>query len=679
MSALDKMVQDEERDLAQRCKDKLTLISARRGRAPTPEQEEFILDISNDVLSNSVPGSGKTSAAVDMLLIHVLCGVVPEDKITALSFTTAATGELKYRYIEAAEMMGKSRHRIDFSTIHAMCSDIMRTHYAKLGLRNYTKPTPLKYSEMTKLIISLGEEMNISVTKENVRQVKRAIDDLNGALIFDPRHIATRQSFVECKLTVSELTALRKELYYFDQQAGTVQQQDLLLYTLELLLKYPEIQEEQRAKRQLVLCDEFQDLTLLQIKLLDLISVRLVVIGDVDQQIYGWAGASPKIVEDFARVRPNYVEHHLTHSFRCGQEIVEAAKRVIRFNNPEIDYFKGLDGRESRVEISIHLDLEKISTGLKEDLIANDNRLSRSTLFLYRTNFSVIPLYEELFKRGIPARSDKFVKAYDIDIVKELVQLIKIAKEPKKYENFYILRKLIPEFASYDSLYDMPIVQIVQQNGVSLLELDYIYQDPYAGSKTIEMLSIVRGMLLRGDTVLDIFEYIWPIYDELYYEDNFYRYAMDAEYYIGLVKPVIAHKTFDQFINEEDEKEAEVFKWNKLRMGVRCYTMHSSKGLEADDVYILDAEEGSMPNEKRLARTVKLGCTLDAAVTVRNERSLLYVAITRAKYNVYIGYKVQLAGMLTGTNQYGELDRAYKIMSHDYKDVECFKELILED
>ena len=678
MSALDKLVENEELGLRQRMEAKLVTIQATTGIKLTDEQKELALDIEHDIMSNSVPGSGKTSTAVALLLNLILNKIVPESQITALSFTTAATGELKYRYIEAAEKMGKTRHTIDFATIHAMCSDILRKYHTKIGLKEYTRPKPMSYAEITKLLIDLGEEMGIPVTKENVRRVKRAIDDLNGSLIFDPRHIATRQSFIECKLSVEEITALRKEIYVFDQQVGTVQQQELLLYTLEILLKNPEICAEQKARRKVLLCDEFQDLSLLQMKLLDLIGTRLIFIGDVDQQIYGWAGASPKIVDDFRRLRPNFVEHPLTQSFRCGQEIVEAAKDVIRPNNPNINSFKGLD-REARVEISDSMDLGSICDNILADYKSHDSRFSRSSLFLYRTNFSILPIYEELYKREIPARSDKFVKAYDIDIISEIVTLMRIAKNPKDVNNFWVLKKLIPELQAYASLYDMPLVAIVSQTGQSLLEIDYEYQDPYAGAMVMDMLSQVRELYLANESVLTMFNTIWPVYDELYYSDNFYRYAQDIDYYLALVQPIIANKNFDEFIKDEDDKEAEVIKWNKMRTGVRCYTLHSAKGLEADDVYILDAEDDILPNSKRLDRTRQLGCTLDAAVTVRNERSLAYVGVTRAKYNVYIGYTRKVADILVGRNKYADLDRAYTIMKHDYEDIEYFKELISDE
>jgi superfamily I DNA/RNA helicase len=129
--------------------------------------------------------------------------------------------------------------------------------------------------------------------------------------------------------------------------------------------------------------------------------------------------------------------------------------------------------------------------------------------------------------------------------------------------------------------------------------------------------------------------------------------------------------------NEELDKEQRNRKCIQANMGIRCYTMHSAKGLEADDVYILDCDEGVFPNAKIMQNKVNAGCELDVATDIRSERNLLYVAVTRAKDNVTISYSgAEPTKLITEPmcETYHKYDSVYENAQHDYDDAaEFFK------
>lgn len=643
----------------------------------TEEQKDFICDMDNDIQSDSNPGTGKTKAAIAKLLLMELDGVANMENVYTMSFTKAATLELKYRHLDALKAMGMSRkQRVHFQTMHSICLKIIKDNYELLGISEFRGTSKMAYSQIVDFLVNLGQELDLSINAGNVRKLKAAIDDLNSSLIFDPAHIVTKKSFIETGMSIEEFTRARMELYNLNRAVGTIQLSDLLLYTLELLLLHPEVQEKERSKREVVICDEFQDLSLLQLKLLDAISQKLIVIGDISQQIYAFNGACPQIVEEYRKLRPGYALRSLTQSFRCGEEVAEFAKRIVRPNGEAAEDFKGVKKDGCSVVVSNEITLEDICSKIREELDENNSRFVNSYMFLYRNNFSILPIYELLYELKIPAQSDRFTKAYKIDIVSDIIDIIRVAEDPKDVSRFGIFKKLLKEFATYKDLNKLPLVEIVKQTGLSVLEIAYQFKSEYAGSQLMTMIMDVREMLTQKKPLKDIFNRVWPVYDAIYYKSNAFKYEQDADFYIGLIKPLLKEKTFEEFMQMEDDKERYVNEWNDRRMGVRCYTMHSSKGTEADYVYILDADDGIIPNEKKLDRAVKLNCILDAAENVRNERSLAFVAVTRAKKAAYILYNDQVAPIMQGLNPYETLDRAYKICNKEYEDIEYFTKFV---
>lgn len=652
-------------------------IEVKRGIKHTDEQKELILDFEHDILSNSLPGTGKTETAVSKLILAEKGLVVPGDKITAMSFTRLATAELKDRHKRACKVMRMSQ-RANFQTLHSICLEIISQNYEKLGLKVFKGTSKLSYKMVCDFLLSSGAEFGINITKSNVSKVKNAIESLNSSLIFDKTHMVIKEAFKKTKLKPEEFTKLRRNMYDLNRATSSISLQDLLLYTLEILLRFPEVSQEQKAKRLLVLFDEFQDANLVQIKILQMISKKLIVIGDINQQIYAFTGACAHIVDKFKEYYPNHKEHHLTQSFRCGEDIAAFARMIIRPNGDLAEAFKGLDGRVSNVVIEPTVDLDVLCARIKDNFVANHNQFEKDKdiMFLYRNNYSAIPICEALFKQNLPFYSDKFVKAYSVPIVEDLVALVNIAKDPYDISEMGVLRKILPEFRSYSQVKDLPIVKAIQASGKSILDINYQFQNERAGDSLMQAIVDVREMYNEKKPTSVLFNRLYPIYNELYLSEYFYVYEQKPEFYTNLVRPLSAIKDFDTFIDDENRKQAHVDEWSNRQSGIRCYTMHGSKGTEAGIVYILDADEDLIPNQRRLDDTVKLGCLVDAAINIRNERSLCFVAATRAKFEVHIMYATKLASLFTPDNQYNDLDSVYNEFDNNYDDVQSFLEFI---
>jgi superfamily I DNA and RNA helicase len=155
----------------------------------------------------------------------------------------------------------------------------------------------------------------------------------------------------------------------------------------------------------------------------------------------------------------------------------------------------------------------------------------------------------------------------------------------------------------------------------------------------------------------------------------------DIKYYLNMAAPICNNLTYPELVGREYDKQFKCEQAMEANVGVRCYTMHTSKGLEANIVYLLDVNEGLFPNAEVLEKKTRARCIYDASLDVRSERNLLYVAITRAKKSLYISYSNgQVATLLSDpeNNAYRMYDSTYKEEHKLYNDLEYFTSLLAQ-
>ena len=649
----------------------VTELEAKFNKTYTMEQREFIKDITKPVFLFASPGTGKTQSAVGALITAELLHEIPGDKIYALSFTNKATSELEVRHKLACEKLG-IKQRVKIITLHKLCSQILSENYSKLDMLSYAVGESMSPEELHEYLLKNAEEHHISLREDNVKDLIRAINSLNATLTFDKDHVMCSSEFEKTGLDYESFTQLRRSLYNFNKLVGKVPVSSIQIYTLELLLKHPEVSSSIKERTRIMLVDEAQDLSLLQLGLVNSFTDCPVLIGDQKQQIYGFQGACPEIKREYFRMHPEAKELTLSQSFRCLNNIADYATPLIMKNNVGGAEFTGC-GKGGIVEEVYGLDTHSICTKIKEDYINNDRKFPNDVLFLYRNNYSAMPLIEELYKLEVPFRSYKYPGATKIPFVAELCQIVDFLRSPTTPGLDWCLRNLIPEFRGTTG--PTPLLRIANQLGCSPLEVNYDFKNEFVGARAMEALVTAEDLLRSGKPLTDIFNMLWPVlYDTWGREKEKYT-DKPAKYYIELANPVLRGKTYDKFVRDELDKMKKLDEYEKLRHGVRCYTMHASKGLEADIVHILDADEGTLPNDKILDRTMKKGCFDDAAKSVRNERSLVYVACTRARKELYVHYNQ--GGVISplfrpADTRYDKLDLLYENDLKVYDDIKEF-------
>lgn len=643
----------------------------------TDEQKEMIRSFGDGpVFCFADPGTGKTYTAIGGLINAELFKRIPGSEIYALSFTKLATGELAVRHSKACNKLGISE-QVNFATLHSLCRKILAQNYRLLGMSKFDSTGALSMEKAFNLVESTATEWGLEVNPAQIRACITASNQLNASLIFDRDNVISKMAFKKCKCDYETFDKIRGLLYSYSLITETVSVSDLLLYTVMLMTKHPEVSQEFKSHCKLMLVDEAQDLSLLQLRVISMLTDNPVFIGDMKQQIYAFNGACQEVVEAFGKLYPGYKDLKLTKSFRCTNEIAEHATKIILPNKSGGEDYKGVGpgGCVNFINADLGFDSTELVSTIREDFISNCHKFSKDYLFLTRNNFSLIPIIEELYKQGLPFRVNKYTPAYEVPVIKDLCEILQLCENPKTLTNVMALKYLIPEFRGYYNVYRHPLYIACKETAASIFEINYQFKDSYIGNKAMELLVEVQQAMATGATIGQLFNMLWPMYNENWLSYAAWRLENKPDYYINTVRP-LKDKTYQKFIMDE-VKKGEIIKDSELHnRGVRCYTMHASKGLEADVVYILDANEGLIPNASKLREMEKLNCDMDAARAIREERSLCYVACTRAKKELNIVYNGEPASMLTGNNAYNNYDDIYNYYRVSGDDIRAFEKFI---
>ncbi len=646
----------------------------------TQEQKDLISSFGDGpIFCFADPGTGKTYTAIGGLLNAELFKSIPGSNIYALSFTRLATSELAVRHERACQKLGISK-QVNFATLHKLCRSILKENHQLLGMSSFDSTGELTMDKAFRLVEATLAEEGIPLEPSKIRACVMACRKLNAALIFDEDVVTTKAAFKDCNVSYDIFDKIRGNLFSYSLLSETISVSDLLLYTVLLLTRHPEISAEFKSKCKLMLVDEAQDLSLLQLRIISLLTDNPVLIGDMKQQIYGFNGACQEVVQEFHKLYPNSTDMKLTQSFRCKDEIVKYATKLILPNNIGGEDFKGV-GPGGTVNIYRGLardgaDIHGLAERLHSEFIQNHNRLPIEYLFLVRNNFSITPIIEELYKQGLPFRVNKFLPAYDTPLIKEICELLNLAQSPQALNNILALRYLIPEFKGYRNLVEHPYYKICSKTGCSIFEVNYQFSDPAIAGKAMELLMTVADMIHSDCSMKDIINTMWPLFSENYVKQNVWRLEAAPKAYFESIEPLV-HKTYSTFLQDEIKKAQIIQESEKYSRGVRCYTMHASKGLEADVVYIIDADDGLIPNVSKLNKMLSKHCEMDVARAIREERALCYVACTRAKSELNIVYNETPAPMIMGENPFQDFDRnyeCYKVSGDDIRAFESFTE-----
>ena len=653
---------------------KLQIIEAGLGQPLTDEQKMFALDFTRDIITFANPGTGKTHTLTAGILMAQSYWQILSSNIFCMSYTNAATNEIKGRHKVLAKKM-KVPTSVEFGTFHSLSKKILQSAYPDMQVVDkYNDQAAVE--DMTTYIHQVAPEY--SFDNKQVWKILRVINELNSSFTFTDENVATKYSFTNLGIELDKFQELRRKWFGHGLILGKITQGDIPLYCLYALIKKPNIAAEWIGKYEIMIVDEFQDLSLLDLEILSRVAKKLIVVGDMKQQIYVFSGACPEIVDAYKRTRPNAFECYLTQSFRCPQPIADLANKIIAPNLKEDPKFIGRPTlkpiTESEcIEIKNRKDLD-----WKEIFKDMSNEKLNSILILYRNNASTIPVIEELYSRKIPFRCPKFARVMDIPVLSTMCKLVDAAWHPNDRMLVEEALKVFPEFR-FNRYNISTYTSIMAKSNKTIFDLEYLFEQ---GSSK-EILSAMREAANRINNKKSAGNVIVAVRDAYKKFIQRYEYYPNEEtYYYNMVAPIANIMTYPEMVNHENDKLQQSQYCLSADLGVRCYTMHSSKGLEADNVYLLDVNEGIFPNAEVLKKKHEAGCDYDCSLDVRSERNLLYVAVTRAKQHLTISFSnEQLATLLSDPdrNVYRYYDGIYETEHQLYDDLAGFTKVLVED
>ena len=608
-------------------------------------QAKAVAHIDGPCMVLAGPGSGKTRIISQRIVSMVLDHGIPPTRILAISFTKASSLEMKKRTLAYGK--DDRLNKVSFGTFHSSFFRILR-RYAGVSLEDL-----LLDLDRFKLVRSILKYLKISnYNDDDVLDLLNEISLVKNELV-DYRDYDS-QSFEQ------EIFQKAYRLYEDEKKRhGKIDFDDMLIQAYDLLNNDPAILSIVRQVFKYILIDEFQDINRVQFELIRLIAGQennLFVVGDEDQSIYGFRGARPDFMLEFDQYFPSARHILLDTNYRSSKDIVDLSLGLIKKNKKrhpkDLKAFSKDPARISYIYPKDTDDEARLVADQIFDRVGSQKGADYGDFaVIYRTNRQARAFVDAFMDKRIPfILKDASKTIYDHWVSLDIIAYLRIAMEigsggdwarvinkPFRYISKKSLAKAEASMDFLDCLLNDEAIKDFQKKNLEDLYLDLNY---VRGLSPQYGISYIRTTLDYDRYILDYCherriksQQIVEILDELEAAAGPYRTILDFFKHIDHVREEVkknADKTAGSSLATSADK------------GVVLTTMHSSKGLEFDNVYIVGVNEGIVPYQ--------LGD--DSKLDIEEERRLLYVAITRAKRVLVISSPLKRFGKKIGQSQF---------------------------
>ncbi|MCL1948691.1 MAG: DNA helicase PcrA [Turicibacter sp.] len=614
-----------------------------------PQQAQAIKATEGPLLVMAGAGSGKTRVLTHRIAYLMEEKMVAPWNILAITFTNKAAREMKER---VQQLMGESARDVWVSTFHAMCVRILRRD---IGLIGYDLNFGiLDDADQLSVIKEAMKELGLDPKRQSPKNFLAKISNAKNELLEpkDLNHEETQQEFLTIYKKYQE--KLRRN--------NRVDFDDLLMLTVHLFERHPEVLSYYQNKFQYIHVDEYQDTNKAQYRIVKMLAARfhnVCVVGDSDQSIYSWRGADIQNILSFEKDYPDAAVILLEQNYRSRQSILDAANDVIQ-NNPDrrdkklwsdrgageiLEYHRAQDGDQEAAYIAdkiIHLSRDGYGFG--------------DFAVLYRTNSQSRAIEQAMLRQNIPYRLVGGLSFFKRKEIKDLmaylrlilnpgddISFLRVVNEPKRGIGGSTLEKL----AAYSLVAQMPLMDAIGQGGAGISKA--------ASNKLVEFKSLIGylracvgnlSLTELVDFVLEATGYFQMLNADDTIEaharlDNLEEFkSMAAQFEQEEIPKMLREEGGNQELGELTTAQKLTILLNDLLLQtdvgtedgdsgpkVTLMTIHASKGLEFPIVFISGFEDGIFP----LFSAIEAG-----GDELEEERRLAYVSITRAMDLLFI-------------------------------------------
>ena len=602
-----------------------------------PEQQSAVKATDGPLLLMAGAGSGKTRVLTHRIAYLIVEKRVNPYNILAITFTNKAAREMRERI---RKMMGGAAEEIWISTFHSMCVRILRRDIDRMGFnRNFTI---LDTGDQQSVIKGILKDKNLDPKKYDPRALLGAISSAKNELIDPEEYAKTAGGYFE--QTVSDVyTEYQKRL----RKNQALDFDDLIMKTIQLFQRVPEVLEFYQRKFQYVHVDEYQDTNRAQYMLVKFLANRfknLCVVGDSDQSIYRWRGADIANILSFEKDYPNATVILLEQNYRSTKRILLAANKVIENNATRKAKNLWTENPEGNKLVYYRADSEQgeaqFVAGKIKELTGEGKYKLSDVAILYRTNAQSRVMEEVLLKSNIEYSIVGGTKFYDRKEIRDMLAYLRLISNP---DDDISLQRIInvpkrgigassvDKMADFAAMHDISIFQAL--DSVELLglspkitkgarEFRDLIKNYTQMQEFLSVTELVEGILdksgyremLKAEKSIEAQSRLENLDELLSVTKNFEEVSED--------KSLVAFLTDLALVADIDSLDEDGEKTDSITL----MTLHSAKGLEFPVVFLIGLEEGVFPHSRSLMEEAEM----------EEERRLAYVGITRAEQTLFL-------------------------------------------
>lgn len=589
------------------------------------EQEEAIMHRDGPAMVLAGPGAGKTYVITNRVKALIdEYGVKPE-QILVVTFSKAAAAEMKERF----EMLTSGqRLPVRFGTFHSVFFQILRLAY-HYEVKDIATPA-LKYRFLEETLNETG--YGVDDKKEFLSDIEKEISRVKGEGIE-----------IDCYFSSACSAEIFQKMYrgYQEklQRHRCLDFDDMVVYTYQLLKEREDIRRRWQAQFRYLLIDEFQDINRLQYETVCMLAEpenNLFIVGDDDQSIYGFRGAKPGIMLSFPKRFPDTKQIVLGVNYRCSDEIMKAAERLIGKNNERYEkHIVANKGKEQPVHMkkceNLPDEAEKIVAQIQ--MYQKEGIAYQEMAVLFRTNMQMRLLAGKLMEHGVPfTMRENLPNLFDTWMAKDIMCYLQLALGNRSREKFlkianrpvrYLSRTAFTESeVSFDKLRAYYAVKNQEWMEERIWNFEYDLKNLASLSPYAAIHFIRKG--IGYDEFLKTYADERNVNADDWFDvlDEMQEMARDKKSIPEFLSFVENYGDTLEEIRQEQKKQQV-----KEEPGVSLMTMHASKGLEFPVVFVPTLNEDIVPYRK----AVQEG-------NLEEERRMLYVAMTRAKTYLHLSF-----------------------------------------
>ncbi len=598
------------------------------------KQQEAVLHINGPLLIVAGAGSGKTKVLTSRIAHIIRSHKAFSNQVLAVTFTNKAAKEMQIRI---SKLLKKEATGLPWlGTFHSISAKILRKHAQAVGLESNF--TIIDQDDQTRLIKNICKAENIDIKKISPKYILAIIDKWKNRGFY-PEDVELKKRETLEKNFLSIYKIYQQKLI----DLNSVDFSDLILHTVKIFKNFDDIKSIYSKKFKYILVDEYQDTNFIQsewLKYLSATNKNICCVGDDDQSIYSWRGAEIKNFLEFDKIYKDTKIIRLEKNYRSTQNILSVASKLIENNQNRVGktlYTNQEEGDLITLDCFRNVKDEAIEVSSTIEKFKKNNSLNEIAI-LVRAIFQTREFEERFLKVGIPYRIIGGIKFYERAEIKDCVAYLRCIHQPMDDLSFERIIN-VPKRSIGDTTIKN-ISEFAKKNMCSLeigakklLELNKIKPKTKIGLSSL--LNLLEKWRYEHKKKINHNKLLQIILDESGYSEMLKnRKDLENESKLENIKELLsAMKEFDNlegFLEHVALATSLDQDWENEK--VNLMTLHASKGLEFNIVYLPGWEEGLFPHQKSIEEKGESG--------LEEERRLAYVGITRAKKIAKISFSM---------------------------------------